>query len=108
MLHEAVLDMPIVENLVSPDEFELDVRVSVPSEAPHIVASGSDCSVCTSCYNSCATCNSCVNPEKGKLEAEFELDVRVSVPNEAPQIVASGSDCSVCTSCYNSCAGCGC
>ncbi|QBD75438.1 hypothetical protein EPA93_05240 [Ktedonosporobacter rubrisoli] len=53
MSHEAVLDMPIIEKLINTDEFELDVRVNVPSEAPHIVASGSDCTVCETCYDSC-------------------------------------------------------
>ncbi|QBD74494.1 hypothetical protein EPA93_00180 [Ktedonosporobacter rubrisoli] len=57
MPHTAVLETPVIEQPNSLDEFELDVRISIPTRVPHIVASGSDCDACTSAYNSCRSCD---------------------------------------------------
>ncbi|QBD74496.1 hypothetical protein EPA93_00190 [Ktedonosporobacter rubrisoli] len=64
MPHTTILDMPVIDEPACADEFELDVRISLTTHVPQIVASGSDCSICTSCYNSCdgschSDCNTC-------------------------------------------------
>nr|BBH87908.1 hypothetical protein KTC_26590 [Thermosporothrix sp. COM3] len=56
MIQGTIIEMPTFEATEEHDEFELDVRVTVTETSDQVNFSGSDCTACTSCYNSCATC----------------------------------------------------
>ncbi|QBD74495.1 hypothetical protein EPA93_00185 [Ktedonosporobacter rubrisoli] len=69
MSHATVLDLPALDQPISSDEFELDVRISLTTHVQQIAATsaGNDlrisvrdtCDSCTSCSNTCY--DSCIN-----------------------------------------------
>ncbi|QBD75571.1 hypothetical protein EPA93_05955 [Ktedonosporobacter rubrisoli] len=57
---EIVFGSPVLERTPElVDEFELDVRITSPEDGrtPIPGLSGSDCTLCASCYTDCNMCN---------------------------------------------------